>query len=113
MNEHTDEDTEFDDIGLGFHHATCQGCDDCAQVDDIGLCGTCAEKLDRDLIRTRDWAYSASAFACPPDQLEELRNQVIAKYGQKLELIAEPSHGKNRSKARKRKPKGKSKGKKC
>lgn len=34
-------------------------------VNDLGLCEDCASKLDRDMIRKRDWAYSVLAFGCP------------------------------------------------
>ena len=36
----------------------CQGCDCFAYVNDLGLCHECAGKLERDLIRERDWDYT-------------------------------------------------------
>jgi hypothetical protein len=54
----------------------------------MGLCGVCAAKLDRDMIRNRDWDYSVTAFRVKPADREKLRERVIAQYGEKLELIA-------------------------
>ena len=76
------------DDEFGFYDAECQGCDILTRVDDVGLCKECAAKLDRDLVRQRDWDYSAMAFGVPPEQREELRRKVIQKYGENLELIA-------------------------
>lgn len=75
------EDTPFE--------GECQGCDLFAAINDLGLCDDCAAKLDRDLIRKRDWEYSVSAYGVPKDKLEDLRNHVIKNYGKNLELIAE------------------------
>ncbi len=83
------EDIENDEDFSPRYEAECQGCDMWSPVDDIGFCDDCASKLARDMVRQRDWAYSALAFGCPKDKLEDLRNEVIKKYGNKLELIAE------------------------
>jgi hypothetical protein len=48
------------------------------------------------MIRQRDWAYSALAFGCPVDKLEDLRNEIIKTHGKKLELIAEEKPKKRR-----------------
>ena len=40
----------------------CVGCDLPFPVNDLGLCDECFAKLERDLIRARDWDYSATAF---------------------------------------------------
>jgi hypothetical protein len=40
------------------------------------------------MIRQRAWDYSALAFGLPVEDREKLRGQVIAQYGQALELIA-------------------------
>ena len=77
-----------DNSGVGSWPAECLGCDTIAKVDECGLCGECAAKLDRDLIRQRDWDYSVSAFGVPPDKREALRDHVIKRYGAALELIA-------------------------
>ncbi len=71
----------------GNYDGECVGCDLWAPVNDLGLCDDCNAKLERDLIRQRDWGHSATAFAVPAEKFEELR-QIIAEYGEKLELIA-------------------------
>ena len=68
----------------------CEGCDKFGPIDDIGLCRKCGRKLDRDMIRLRDWDYSVSAFAVPHAEREKLREAVIEKHGEKLELIVHP-----------------------
>ena len=55
----------------------CVGCDHWHTLDDLGMCDTCAAKLDRDLIRQRAWDYSATAFGCDPKDYEALRQTVI------------------------------------
>lgn len=65
----------------------CAGCDLPFPVNNLGLCDECFMKLERDLIRARDWDYSATAFMTPPDQLEALRERVIRDYGADNELI--------------------------
>ena len=72
---------------MGFE-GQCQGCDCWREVDDIGLCSVCAAKLDRDMIRQRAWDYSVTAFGWPVEKREELRQSVLQKYGERLELIA-------------------------
>lgn len=79
--------TEFEDEEFGFYEAACAGCDIFAKVSDIGLCSNCTDKFERDLIRKRDWAYSALAFGAPPENREELRRHIIEEHGQQLELI--------------------------
>ena len=82
-----DDDDDFDEFS--DFEGECQACDTFTELDDIGLCENCADKFDRDLIRRRDWEYSATAFGVRPEDLEKLRDAVIAKYGAKLELLAE------------------------
>ncbi|UCE18227.1 MAG: hypothetical protein JSV84_15435 [Gemmatimonadota bacterium] len=101
MNEFFKFDQDGDDLWPQYE-AECQGCDTWGPVDDIGLCEDCAGKLERDMIRQRDWACSALAFGCPKDKLEDLRNEVINKYGEQLELIAEEKPTRNRSKKKRR-----------
>lgn len=43
--------------------------------------------LERDLIRSRDWDYSVTAFGVATDQLEALRERVIRNYGAAYELL--------------------------
>jgi len=79
----------------------CAGCDLFKPVNDLSLCDDCFARLERDLIRSRDWEYSATAFAVPEDQLEALRDRVIRDHGSVYELIEDP----NAPKKRKGKPK--------
>ena len=65
----------------------CIGCDQFLPVNDLGLCDTCFAKFEHDLIRSRDWDYSITAFAVEPDQLEVLRQRTINDYGEAYELI--------------------------
>ena len=95
---------EDDDLnGFGFYEGECQGCDIFQSLNDLGLCEECAGKLDRDLIRQRDWNYSVSAFGAPESKLEDLRKEVIKQYGEKLELIAPTNRTQKKSKKKKRK----------
>ncbi len=84
-----------------FYEAECRGCDTFTRTDDLGLCEECASKLDRDLIRQRDWDYSASAFAVPSERREELRSAIIREYGKDLELITPGVAGRSKTKVRK------------
>jgi hypothetical protein len=81
-----------DDDSSGSFEGECQGCDFFTKLSDLGLCEECAGKLERDLIRQRDWEYSVTAYGVPALKREELRMQIVAQYGDKLELIA-PSKG--------------------
>lgn len=71
----------------------CVGCDLPFPVNDLGLCDNCFAKLERDLIRSRDWERSVTAFAVASDQLEALRERIVGDYGADYELI-EPQDGK-------------------
>ena len=96
-----DEDT---DEPWGIWDGKCQACDGYGRVNDLSLCEDCAGKLERDLIRQREWDYSASAFGLPSEAREALRRQVIAKFGEALELIAPPEKvQKNRSSQKRKK----------
>ena len=87
---------------FGLWDGFCAGCDGYGRVDDVGLCTVCAAKMERDMIRRRDWAYSAAAYGCPPEKREALRVEVIRDYGKKLELLANsvPARGKRESRQR-------------
>ncbi|NJL26824.1 MAG: HEAT repeat domain-containing protein [Thermoanaerobaculia bacterium] len=87
-----DGDAEDPSDGFGLYDGQCAACDAFTRVDDMSLCEECAAKLDRDMIRQRDWDYSATAWVCPENLREELRAEVIREHGAKLELIA-PSPG--------------------
>jgi hypothetical protein len=94
---------DLDDIFGPEAMGECQGCDSFVSLDDLGLCDLCSDKLARDMIRKRDWAYSALAYGVPREQQEELRRKVIAQYGEKLELIAPSGKSKSNRKRKKRK----------
>ncbi|MGD0237422.1 MAG: hypothetical protein ABSC55_23200 [Syntrophorhabdales bacterium] len=82
-------DTEFEDDGeFGFYEAECAGCDSFTRVNDVGLCSDCAGKLERDLIRERDWDYSCLAYGVPTKKREQLRQHIIKEHGAALELIS-------------------------
>lgn len=69
----------------------CVACDLPLPVNNLGLCDNCFAKLERDLIRSRDWDYSVTAFGVEPNQLEALRERVIREYGADYELIEDPN----------------------
>jgi len=104
----TEATLDLDDDFLGSADSQCQGCDRYLSVNDLGLCDACAAKLDRDLIRQRDWDYAASAFGLDAARREELRRQVMGQYGEKLELIAPSKEA--RSPARRQRKNRKKKG---
>lgn len=64
----------------------CAGCDLPSQVNDLGLCDTCYAKLERDMIRSRDWDRSGLAFGTPDSELENLRLRIIREHGKDYEL---------------------------
>ena len=79
--EYEDDETALERAG------ECVSCDMFRPLDDQGLCLVCAAMLERDLIRQRDWDYSATAFLLSDEAREELRRKVVAEYGEDLELI--------------------------
>ncbi len=78
-----DSKTEF-----GQHQGECAGCEHFRRVNELGLCEDGSQKLERDLIRNRDWAYSATAYWVGNERREELLRQIVDKFGKDLELIA-------------------------
>ena len=98
--------SEFDEL-WGAWDGQCQACDSFGRVNDLSLCEDCDAMLDRDLIRLRDWEYSATAFCVSPEHLENLRRQVIAQFGEALELIAPPEEVEKNQSSRSRKGKRK------
>lgn len=70
-------DPQNDELnGFGFYEGECQGCDILTSLNDLGLCEEYAGKLERDLIRQRDWDYSALAFGCPESKRVEMKNLI-------------------------------------
>jgi hypothetical protein len=80
-SQYEDDETALERAG------ECAYCDMFRPLDDQGLCLVCAAMLERDLIRQRDWEYSATAFLLSDEAREELRRKVVAEYGEGLELI--------------------------
>ena len=93
MSEQTHQNIDTFPVG-----AICRGCDLPQHVNDLGLCTDCYAKLERDLIRMRDWEYSAEAFGLPDAQLEALRDRVIREYGAAYELLEQPHDYKPKNK---------------
>lgn len=87
---------------FGIYEAECAACDSVLRVDGSGLCQACGSKLERDLIRKRDWAYSVSAYAMTDEQREDLRRQVVSKFGDRVELVATSKSDKPNQNQRKR-----------
>lgn len=56
-------------------------------LNELGLCERCAAKLERDLIRGREWDYSETAFLPTDEQLETLRERILREYGADNELV--------------------------
>ena len=99
------------DESFGFYDGECQVCGLFGRVDDILICEECAGKLDRDLIRMRDWDYSVTAFGVPDSKLEELRGHIVAQYGEELEFIAPKEEKKKKKKKKNHRHKKKGSGK--
>lgn len=92
-----EENSSSSDSSWEIVDTTCAGCDLPASVNDVGLCPNCNAKLDRDLIRARDWEYSVTAALTPEAERETLRLDVIRKYGAAYELIEPPTNAERRA----------------
>ena len=92
-----EDDDAFDD-----EENLCQGCEEEAELNRAGLCASCADKLERDLIRKREWRHVPAARKQSKEALELLRNRIIKEYGKALELIAEEAPEISRNEAEKR-----------
>ena len=88
--EYADDETALERAG------ECVSCDMFRPLDDLGLCPVCAAMLERDLIRQRDWEYAAATALLDDEDREALRKQVVAEYGEGLELIAPSGPAKRR-----------------
>ncbi len=84
----SDDDDLEDDGPWSDAEGKCQACDAWGPVDDMSMCEACAGKFERDVIRNRDWDFSALAFGRPENELENLRNEIVREFGEKNELIA-------------------------
>ena len=81
-----------EDDAFGFYEGECQACELFGPLDDMALCEKCAEKFERDVIRQRNWDYSALVFGVPAEKREELRQHIINEYGDRFELLAPDTH---------------------
>jgi hypothetical protein len=110
MNEIDPFDDDLNDYDgtWGGYSGFCLACDMYGVVNETSLCPDCSPLLERDLIRQRDWDYSVSAYALPPEAREKLREEVIKKYGPGLELISDNSAPapKRKKRPRRRRKKG-------
>ena len=102
----TKKDEPLEPNAFSTTQAECYGCDLFTDVDDMMLCAECSSKLDRDMIRLRDWDRSITAWTTAKDKRESLRDDIIKRYGRPLELIAvEGDTTKTERKRRKKKAK--------
>ena len=76
-----------DEETFGIWEGQCQACEVWGPVNDLMLCEECDAKVQRDLIRARDWDYVATAFGLDDEGRERLRAEVILQYGAQNELI--------------------------
>jgi hypothetical protein len=76
-----------DEAAFGLWEGQCQACEMWGMVNDLMLCEECDAKIQRDLIRARDWDYVAAAFGLDDKGRERLRAEVIRRYGAQNELI--------------------------
>ena len=104
--EDNSEDLDIEDYWYNYD-GECQDCGIYGSVDEMLLCDDCASKLERDLIRQRNWDYCVSAYAVPGKEREKLRNNVIKKYGKSLELILLSGKASNKRSFRRRKKRNK------
>jgi hypothetical protein len=96
---------EVTDIDMSPPDGFCAACDLYGSLGVTGLCADCGARLERDLIRRRDWSYCYSAFGMSDSARESLRREVLRKYGTALELLVDnvsSKRARKRGKRRKR-----------
>jgi hypothetical protein len=89
---------------FGLWEGQCQACEMWGRVNDLMLCEECDAKIQRDLIRTRDWDYVAAAFGLDDRGRERLRAEVIRQYGAENELIMDQKPKRRKSRRRRQRP---------
>jgi len=82
---------------FGLWEGQCQACEMWGRVNDLMLCEECDAKIQRDLIRARNWDYVAAAFGLDDRGRERLRAEVIRQYGAENELIMDQKPKKRKS----------------
>ena len=87
---------------FGMWEGQCQACEMWGRVNDLMLCEECDAKIQRDLIRARNWDYVAAAFGLDDQGRERLRVEVIRRYGAENELIIDQKPKKRKSRQRRR-----------
>ena len=70
-----------------LHEGECAGCGVLHRINDLALCEACVAKLERDLVRERDWAYSATAYGLSDEDRESVRKRIVRDFGEAPELI--------------------------
>ena len=92
-----------DEETFGVWEGQCQACEMWGPVNDLMLCEECDAKVQRDLIRARDWDYAVAAFGLDEESRERLRAEIIRQYGAENELIInrQPKPRKRRRRHRK------------
>jgi hypothetical protein len=85
---------------FGLWEGQCQACEMWGRVNDLMLCEECDAKIQRDLIRARNWDYVASAFGLDDRGRERLRDEVIRQYGAENELIMDQKPKRRKSRQR-------------
>lgn len=71
-------------------------------VGNYGLCEACEVKFERDIIRQRYWDCIKTVWGMTEESRESLRDEVIKRYGEKLELLKISNKSKNESKKHKK-----------
>ena len=89
---------------FGIWDGQCQACEMWGRVNDLMLCEECDGKIQRDLIRARDWDYVAAAFGLDDEGRQRLRAEVIRQYGAQNELIIDQKPKKRKSRRRRQRP---------
>ena len=89
---------------FGLWDGQCQTCEMWGRVNDLMLCEECDAKIQRDLIRARNWDYVAAAFGLDDQDRERLRAGVIRQYGAENELIMDQRPKKRKSRRRRQRP---------
>ncbi len=79
---------ETDGEENGGLEGRCAACDAYGPVDDVSLCEECGAKFERDMLRLREWNYSALAFGLNDERREILRRHVIDEFGKPMELVS-------------------------
>ena len=95
------EEFEYDP-GDGLYEGFCVACALPGLRDPSGLCESCSGMLDRDLSRSRDWAYTSLALSTSEADRERVRKLVIARHGKAMELLCEPAPERSAKRRRKR-----------